>query len=72
MYEIDPRFRNEDGSVDVETAMAAGRKAHAQSVGDGCKHMRALAVRLLHQARHMVLNLHARMSLHRAARNRAA
>ena len=29
MYEINPKFFNNDGSLDVEAACAAGRKARA-------------------------------------------
>jgi hypothetical protein len=30
MYEIDPKFLNEDGSINYDTACAAGRSAHAK------------------------------------------
>lgn len=33
MYEIDPKFFNEDGSLNVELAMAAGRKARGEAAG---------------------------------------
>ena len=37
MYEIDPKFFSNDGSLDVEAACAAGRKARARIVSHGAK-----------------------------------
>ena len=31
MYDIDPKFLNEDGSINYETALRAGRSAHARN-----------------------------------------
>ena len=39
MYEIDAKFFNEDGSLDIEAACAAGRKARSRIIGDGASHM---------------------------------
>ena len=38
MYEIDPKFFNNDGSLDVEAACAAGRKAHSRTINEGVSH----------------------------------
>ena len=35
MYEIDAKFFNEDGSLSVETACAAGRKARSHTIAEG-------------------------------------
>ncbi len=37
MYEIDPKFFSNDGSLDVEAACAAGRQARAHIVSHGVK-----------------------------------
>ena len=39
MYEIDPKFFNRDGSLDVEAACAAGRKARSLILSDGASQM---------------------------------
>lgn len=37
MYEINPKFFDDDGSLDVEAACAAGRKARAHIIGEGAR-----------------------------------
>ena len=43
MYEIDPKFFNRDGSLDVEAACAAGRIARSRIISDGVSHMLSAA-----------------------------
>ena len=43
MYEIDAKFFNKDGSLDVEAACAAGRKARSRIIGEGASHMLSAA-----------------------------
>ena len=72
MPQVDPRFLNEDGSIDVESAMAAGRKAHAEAVHEGWSVARKNAVGVLRDVRRMVLSLRARVSSSRAVQKKAA
>ena len=57
-YSLDPKFFNDDGSLDVESAMAAGRRAHSQ----GAHRSFQVAARIVQNARHAVRNLPARLS----------
>ena len=36
-HSLDPKFFNEDGSLNVESAMAAGRRAHSQDAHESFK-----------------------------------
>lgn len=57
-YSLDPKFFNEDGSFNVESAMAAGRRAHSQGAHDGFQ----VAVQFWQGTRHAIRNLHSRLS----------
>ena len=72
MYEIDPKFFNENGSINYEAAMAEGRKGRSRVAYEGCGLIRDAAVQLFRNARHMVSDLYARVSSSRTLQNKAA
>ena len=45
MYEIDPKFLNEDGSINTDAACAAGRKAQARTTVAGAGEIKVFAKR---------------------------
>lgn len=51
MYEIDSKFLNDDGSLDVEAACAAGRKSRARVVREGVRQIARGLVQMAHSAR---------------------
>lgn len=57
MYEIDPKFRNEDGSINIEAARAAGRRQRAQAAGEGFRYLRAVAGRMVSQTKALTSRL---------------
>ena len=71
MYEIDPRFFNEDSSINVEVAMAAGHKARSQAAGEGYQAFREAAAKLFRSVRHGTLDLRARVASSAALQNKA-
>ena len=53
MYQIDPRFYNEDGSINFEIADSASRKARAQAAGDGFRIILRMVRRMFHTGKHL-------------------
>lgn len=51
MYNIDPKFFNDDGSINTEAAMAAGRKARARAAREGATEVKAFGTKLAEMAR---------------------
>ncbi len=47
MYELDQKFCNKDGSLNVEVAMRAGREARARHLSEGCGIVRDAATQLI-------------------------
>ena len=57
-YSLDSKFFNEDGSFNVESAMAAGRRAHSHGAHESFK----VAAQLFQDARHAIGALNARFT----------
>ena len=72
MYELDKRFFDEDGSVNVEAAMAAGRKAHSHHLFEGFGLVGDTAVQLFRCARRAAASLYTRISSSRAFQSKTA
>ena len=72
MYELDTRFSNEDGSVNIEVAMAAGRKACSQDLLEGFSIVGDAAVQLFQSARRATASLYTRISSSRAFQSKTA
>ncbi len=72
MYETDRRFFNADGSVNIEVAMAAGRKARAQDLSEGFSIVGDTAVRLFQSAWRATASFCARISSARGFQSKTA
>jgi hypothetical protein len=60
MYEPDRRFFNEDGSVNIELATAAGREARSQALFEGFSLAGDTVVCLFRSVRRAIASLYSR------------
>jgi hypothetical protein len=72
MFELDQRFFNNDGSVNVEAAMTAGRKARAEGLPEGCGIVRDAVAQLILSLWRAVAGSCTRISPSRVFRDRTA
>ena len=72
MYELDRKFFHKDGSFNVEAAMAAGHKARARELSEGCGIVRDAAAQLILSLWRGAVSCCARIASHRVFQDRTA
>lgn len=72
MYELDQKLFNNDGSINIEAAMEAGRKARAQDLSEGCGVVRDAVAQLILTLWRTVSGSYTRISSSRMFRDRTA